>query len=1089
MPAGKKLRQGSPSGLRGRLLLSTALTGIVLAAAGQPARAADDTVTNTMDSGSGSLRQTIANAAPGDTIVVSPGLSGTITLGSTLPVTENLAIDLSAGSVSIAGPFGLSFSSGGTSSLNSFPVNTYSGATALTSGGLSVSGTSGWAAYQSQLQMSGGTTFTASTTGSTAPGATFASLSGAGTINLNGGNGNGLDLTGNDQQSTTFSGQITGSGGEFALFGGGGTLTLTGTSNNYTGPTDIFGDFTEGTPGGGPLGATLIAGAANVFSPNSTVAMSGGSLAVLNLNNYNQTIASLSGSGTVKLGSAMLTLGGDNTSTTFSGSITGTGGLDKVGSGTFTLGQTGGAVYSGPTLIDAGTLSVSATNAFSPNSAVTVAAGATLDLGFAAGTISSFDQTIAGLSGAGAVNLGVNALTVNQATASTFSGVISDFQQGTLIKAGAGTLTLTGVNQYQGSTVISGGTLALSGNGSIASSAKVNVASGTFDISAVNPTTGSFLSTNTATIKDLDGFASVTVGGAAVGGGTVNIGAKTLIFGGSTSSSGGQLPEIFNGSFTGSGNLIYNGTQEQFLSGNSPNFTGTLGITAGTVSIGGDFPALALVFPNAVFGGNIGVDGGTLTGTGTILGNVTVSSGSIVRPGGSIGTLTINGNYTQNPGATLSIEVSPTASSKLVVGGAASLAGTLQLSFDPGIYTPKTTYNFLTASSITGGFSSIVSNNPLISESLVFGPNGISAQLTSVGPVNDTVYSAATSTAIMNAQQINSIILDRLGNRQGGIADGQIAALSPSGFAGAPATTQLADAGPLSALGDALSALPQSPLAEGAWFRGIGGFASVNGNSTAPGFTGSTGGFLAGYDRPVAPNIYLGVAGGYQHSSIDEHSTSTGSESSARFAVYGGGFVGPSLITATAGYARDWFDTDRGFAGFGTAAEQHGGNEATVASQWSLPLAIAGYGGGQASLTPKAGVQFVHLSENAFADSGAGGFDLSASGHGTDSFQPYIGAALAQKFTTDNGTLITPEVRAGYAYETLNNSRLLTVATVGGGTLPAAGVSPSRNQLSAGLGFSVQAAPNLSLYATYDAVLPTGNTTEQTVQAGLRIKF
>jgi autotransporter-associated beta strand protein len=155
----------------------------------------------------------------------------------------------------------VSFSTGD-SSLNSAPQNTYSGATALTGGTLTVTGLGGWAAYQSQLLMSGGTTFTANTTptAGVAPGATFASLSGAGTINLTGGSGNGLDLTGNDQLSTTFSGNITGSAGEFALFGGGGTLTLTGTNNTYSGPTDIFGDAVVGTPGGGPLGATLKAG-------------------------------------------------------------------------------------------------------------------------------------------------------------------------------------------------------------------------------------------------------------------------------------------------------------------------------------------------------------------------------------------------------------------------------------------------------------------------------------------------------------------------------------------------------------------------------------------------------------------------------------------------------------------------------------------------------------------------------------------------------------------------------------------------------------------------------------------------------------
>jgi fibronectin-binding autotransporter adhesin len=68
-----------------------------------------------------------------------------------------------------------------------------------------------------------------------------------------------------------------------------------------------------------------------------------------------------------------------------------------------------------------------------------------------------------------------------------------------------------------------------------------------------------------------------------------------------------------------------------------------------------------------------------------------------------------------------------------------------------------------------------------------------------------------------------------------------------------------------------------------------------------PGLTSETGGFLSGCDQPVGENIYVGVAGGYLHSNIDEHSTSSGTESSARFAVYGGALLGPSLLTATAG--------------------------------------------------------------------------------------------------------------------------------------------------------------------------------------------
>jgi hypothetical protein len=63
----------------------------------QVAHAANQTVTNTDDSGAGSLRQAIADASPGDTITFAPGLNGqTITLTS-----EPLTIDKD---LTISGP-------------------------------------------------------------------------------------------------------------------------------------------------------------------------------------------------------------------------------------------------------------------------------------------------------------------------------------------------------------------------------------------------------------------------------------------------------------------------------------------------------------------------------------------------------------------------------------------------------------------------------------------------------------------------------------------------------------------------------------------------------------------------------------------------------------------------------------------------------------------------------------------------------------------------------------------------------------------------------------------------------------------------
>jgi len=191
---------------------------------------------------------------------------------------------------------------------------------------------------------------------------------------------------------------------------------------------------------------TFEAGAANVFSANSAVILSTGG--TLNLGNSNQTIASLSGTGgqvilsTSSSSPATLTVGGNNTSTAYAGTISGFGGLSKVGTGTLTL--SGSSTYTGATTISAGTLAGGALNSLSPNSAFSIANGATLDISAASQIVGS----LAGVAGSN-VTLGTQTLTTGgDNTSTTFSGLISG--QGSLVKNGAGTFTILGTNTYSG---------------------------------------------------------------------------------------------------------------------------------------------------------------------------------------------------------------------------------------------------------------------------------------------------------------------------------------------------------------------------------------------------------------------------------------------------------------------------------------------------------------------------------------------------------------------------------------------------------------------------------------------------------------
>ena len=136
----------------------------------------------------------------------------------------------------------------------------------------------------------------------------------------------------------TLGGVISGSGG--LSVAGGGTLFLTAL-NTFTGPTNV----TAGTLNVGNAGALL----------NSTVnAANNNSLA---LSVSAATFGGLSGAGNLNLNNTLLTVGNNGASTTYSGSLTGGSGLNKIGGGVLTL--TNGQNFAGPTVVQAGSLVLS----------------------------------------------------------------------------------------------------------------------------------------------------------------------------------------------------------------------------------------------------------------------------------------------------------------------------------------------------------------------------------------------------------------------------------------------------------------------------------------------------------------------------------------------------------------------------------------------------------------------------------------------------------------------------------------------------------------------------------------------------------
>ncbi|SEE01368.1 autotransporter-associated beta strand repeat-containing protein [Rhizobiales bacterium GAS191] len=265
---------------------------------------------------------------------------------------------------------------------------------------------------------------------------------------------NTMGLAGGTLQNGTLTGAITSAGGTVSAIGGSASLTTIG------GVTVLNG--LNGFTGGATIaGGTLQLGNTNALLTSTALTIKPGG--VFNLNGFNQSLASVSGAGNITLGIGRLFTGFDNSSTTFSGVISGTGGLTKAGGGRFTLG--GVNTYSGLTWIQGGTLAL--TNGSAAGTGP-IAMSLNTTLAFA-GTGYSFANPIQ------FVDQSFTDPTIDSGPGTiTASGVISG--AGALDKTGTGTLILSAINSYTGNTTVSQGTLEV--DGSIASSPIVTLASG-----------------------------------------------------------------------------------------------------------------------------------------------------------------------------------------------------------------------------------------------------------------------------------------------------------------------------------------------------------------------------------------------------------------------------------------------------------------------------------------------------------------------------------------------------------------------------------------------------------------------------------
>ena len=540
----------------------------------------------------------------------------------------------------------------------------------------------------------------------------------------------------------TLSGEIGGSGGLNKT--GKGSLTLSG-SNSYSGGTLLSAGTLAGNASSLQGNITTDKGTTLVFNQIGSGAYSGdisgnGSVKILSL--YNGVL-NLSGTNTYT-GGTLISSGLEGivsgSTESIQGKITNNGavGFNQAGSGTYSGAMSG----TGALFIGSGTITLSGTNTYKGGTLVESG-------GEILGNIKAIQGNI---TNNGSVDF-------NQTNAGTYAGTMSG--TGELIKTGAGTLTLSGTNNYSGGTLISAG--GLSGSSLTIQGTITNNASLVFNQTKTGTYGGNLTGTGELTKS---GSATLTLSGTnSYSGGTL-VSAGTLA--GTTTSLTGKITNngtllfsqsgsgTFTGSISGKGKLTDSGAGSVTLSG-SNTFSGGTTITLGNLAASSLGSGALLIKPS---------NGSDASFSDTL------SSGTL-----DLGALTLSGNSTidlENPYTTIRS-----------TNAAVTITGTNNFIDLSGAWTNIGTYPLVTGTKLAGsGLKSLELTGSFIGgDILSLGSDtnyaGLYYTFTNITNSIDVIVSSVKPAIVFNPEDLT---LPTSGNPTGGEIDVQ-AVPEPSSYA------------------------------------------------------------------------------------------------------------------------------------------------------------------------------------------------------------------------------------------------------------------------------------------------------------------
>jgi len=1082
----------------GTISVANALAGILVGGVGAPGSVTVSTFAGGISNG-GTI--SAANALAGIMVGgVSPG-GGSVTVSSFAGGISN------GGSIAVAGggffsPAGIQI--GGTAFVSSsVTVSSFSGGVG-NNGTISVAG--GGKAFSAAGIQVGGNAFSS---GAFVTVSSFAGgISNKGTISVGGAGAilpSGIQVGGNALASgasvmvSSFAGGISNNG----------TISVAGGTGSPVSPFVATGIQVGGNAFASGSSVTVSSFAGGI-SNNGTISVAGGGAFVA--------------SGIQVGGNALFSTGASVTVSTFSGGISNSGTISVTSSNGFAtagiivggLGGSGTAVAIssfGGGISNSGTITVITDLSFGPAAGIVLAAGAISNfaggisnsgtitvqdsngvatgtgIGLASGTLSTF---AGGITNSGTISARSGIAVVG---VSTFLGNIAN--SGTITAAHAG-IFICDCSTLAGGSIVNTGTITAPIGISVANFSAISI----FDSGTITSTVGP--GGKAIDLRHATGGNTVTLGpGYNITGRVLGAGSDTL-----------QLGGMGGGAF----DLSKVGPTQQYQ-----GFT-TFNVVSGTWTVSNTFGQTQAW----------NVNGGILAGTGT-LPTVNVNNGGTLEPGtiGAPGTsMTVTGNLTFQSGASYLVNLSPTAASRVNVGGTATLAGSVFGFLAPGSYSGSKTYDILDPPTLSGKFIGFTSlNAPAFVGTLTYTPTDVLLNLTAtlgaggglnanqqsvantinsffniggtvpanffplftlsganlanaLTPLTGEVATDAGKGASQLMTEFLELMLDPNLDGRGG-AGGGASMFVPEREANLPPDIALAyarvlkKAPPLKA--------PPPPQTQSwtsgwtSWAAGFGGYNQSNGDPLVVGshdVIARDFGYVAGADNRITPDTKVGFAlgGGGTNWGLAQ-GLGSGRSDAFLAGVHLTTHLGPAYVAGALGFANHWFSTTRVSLGDQLGASFNGesfGARLEAGYRQLVPTTTSVLG-----VTPYAAVQaqLFHTPSYNETDLTGGGFARSFADKSATDTRSELGARF-DDLTALGGMPLLLHGRLAWAHDWVSTPGLSAgFVALPGPSFPISGAATAPDSLLTTAAAELAITPAWSVSGKFDGEFARGSQT------------